>query len=358
MFYSHSFAGAAACFAALAATASMSAQTNEVRHRFVQVNGIKMHIAEQGEGPLVVLVHGFPELWYSWRHVLPALAAAGYHAVAPDMRGYGQTDAPAEAGAYTQLQFAGDLVGLVHALGYQEAVIAGHDWGAPATYNAANLRPDIFRAVVLLSVPFSPRGEGGVKPTEGMRRRVPPGKQFYQTYFQTPGVAEKEFDADPKRTLRMFLYSLSGSIPKKHRWRYIFDLKEKALDGCTDPKQLPAWLTQGDLDYYAKEFSRTGFRGGLNWYRTQDIFWQETPFLIGRKLQQPTLYVAGLDDPVVEFGRAGVDNIESSVPNLWKKVLLPGVGHWTQQEAPQDVNRLMIEFLRYVDSGGQNPARK
>jgi pimeloyl-ACP methyl ester carboxylesterase len=338
----------AACLATLAAMTTASAQPGDVHHRFVQVNGIKMHIAEQGEGPLVVLVHGFPELWYSWRHVLPALAAAGYHAVAPDMRGYGQTDAPPNIDDYTQLQSVGDIVGVVHALGHEQAVIAGHDWGAPVAYNAANLRSDMFRAVVLLSVPYGVRGDGGVKPTEGMRRRAPEGQQFYQTYFQAPGVAEKELEADPKRSLRMLLYSLSGSIPKEHKWRYVFGLNEKALDGCTDPKQLPAWLTPADLDYYAKEFSRTGFRGGLNWYRAQDIFWRETPFLIGRKLLQPTLYIGGEDDAVVEFARPAVDNLEKSVPNLWKKVLLPGVGHWTEQEAPGEVNRLMIEFLKTV----------
>jgi pimeloyl-ACP methyl ester carboxylesterase len=254
---------AAACIATLGAMSPISAQITNVKHRFVQVNRIKMHVAEQGEGPLVVLAHGFPELWYSWRHVLPALAAAGYHAVAPDMRGYGQTDAPLNIQDYTQLQFVGDMVGLVRALGYEQAVIAGHDWGAPVAYNAANLRPDMFRAVILLSVPYGVRAEGGVKPTEGMRSRAPAGQQFYQTYFQTPGVAEKEFEVDPKRTLRMLLYSLSGSIPKQHTWRYMFGVNEKALDGCTDPKQLPAWLKPDDLDYYATEYSRTGFRGGL-----------------------------------------------------------------------------------------------
>ena len=337
---------AAACVVTLAAMSPSSAQTSAVEHRFVEVNGIRMHIAEQGRGPLVLLAHGFPELWYSWRHVLPALAAAGYHAVAPDMRGYGQTDAPPNISDYTQLQIAGDLVGLVRALGYDQAVVAGHDWGAPAAYNAANLRPDVFRAVILLSVPYVVRGEGGVKPTEAMRRRVPAGQQFYQTYYQTPGVAEKEFEADPKRTIRLRFYAGSGSIPKEHKTRFVFGLDQKALDGFTDPKELPAWLREEDLDYYAKEFARTGFRGGLNWYRGQDIYWQETPFLVGRKLLEPTLYIAGEDDPAAELVRPAVDSLETNVPNLWKKVLLPGVGHLPEQEAPGEVNRLMVEFLQ------------
>ena len=193
------------------------------------------------------------------------------------------------------------------------------------------------------------RTKGAVKPTEGMRKRAPAEQQFYQTYFQTPRVAEKEFEADPKRALRMFLYSLSGSIPKEHKWRYVFGVNEKALDGCVDPKQLPAWLKAEDPDCYAEEYSWTGFRGGLNWYRGQDIFWQETPFLIGRKAPQPTLYIGGTDDAVGEFAKPYVDNLEKSVPNLWNKVLLPGVGHWTEQEVPTDVNRLMVDFLASVD---------
>jgi pimeloyl-ACP methyl ester carboxylesterase len=151
----------------------ISTGITSIKHRFIQVNGIKMHIAEQGGGPLVVLAHGWPELWYSWRHVLPALAAAGYHAVATDMRGYGQTDAPPAIEDYTQFQLVGDVVGLVHALGYEQAAIAGHELGAMVAHNAAILRPDMFRAVILLSVPYGARTEGAVKPTEAMRRRIP-----------------------------------------------------------------------------------------------------------------------------------------------------------------------------------------
>lgn len=310
-----------------------------------------MHIAEKGTGPLVVLVHGFPELWYSWRHVLPALAAAGYHVVAPDMRGYGQTEAPTDITDYSQLQAAGDIVGLVHALGYEQAVIAGHDVGASTAANCAILRPDMFRAVVQLSVPYSARAQGALKPSEANRRRSPPGSQFYVTYYQAPGVAEKVLDADPKRTLRMWLYSSSGGTRPEHKARYTFGLNETALDGRTEPERLPSWLTPEDLDYYAQEFSRTGFRGALNWYRAQDVFWEDTAFLVGRKLFQPTLFIGGADDPwIAQVGQTAVENLEKSVPNLWKKVLLPGVGHSIEQEAPTEIVRLFIEFLRDVDS--------
>jgi pimeloyl-ACP methyl ester carboxylesterase len=183
------------------------------------------------------------------------------------MRGYGQTDAPPDIQEYTQSHFVGDVVGLVRMLGCEQSVIAGRDLGAMVAHDGAILRPDMFRAVILLSVPYGARTEDAVRPTEAMRRGAPAAQQFYQTYFQTPGIAEKEFDADPKRALRMFLYSLSGSIPKGHKWRYMFGLNEEVLDGCVDPKQLPAWLKPEDLDYYANEYSTTGFRGGLNWDR-------------------------------------------------------------------------------------------
>jgi len=332
------------------------AQSGEVNHRFVQINGIRMHFAEQGQGPLVILVHGFPELWYNWRHVLPALAAAGYHAVAPDMRGYGQTDAPVDIAAYSQTQVVGDMVGLVKALGYEQAVIVGHDTGASAAANCAILRPDMFRAVVQLSVPYSARVKDAPKPSDANRRRAPPGMQFYVTYYQEPGVAEKVLDADPKRTLRMWLYSSSGGTSPQHKARYTFGLNESALDGRSEPEKLPAWLKPEDLDYFAAEFSRTGFRGALNWYRAQDIFWEATPFLVGRQLLQPTLFIGGADDPwIAQVGHAGVDSLETSVPNLWKKVLLPGVGHSIEQEAPTDVIRLILEFLGHVDGSGMPP---
>src|SRR5437899_10546384 len=183
----------------------------EITHRTVETNGIRMHVAEQGSGLLVILCHGFPESWYSWRHQLAALAAAGFHAVAPDMRGYGRTDAPAEIEAYTLLHLVGDMVGLVSALGETSAVIAGHDWGAPVAWHAALLRPDRFRAVIGLSVPFRPRG--AVRPTTVMPRTD--DAIFYQLYFQDPGVAEAELERDVRDTMRTVAWAGPGDRPRE-----------------------------------------------------------------------------------------------------------------------------------------------
>ena len=334
---------------------------HEITHRFVETNGIRMHIAECGEGPLVVLCHGFPESWYSWRHQLPALAAAGFHAVAPDQRGYGQTDAPAEIEKYTQLHLVGDIVGLLDALGEQTAVIAGHDWGAPVAWNAGLLRPDRFRAVMALSVPFSPRGP--IKPTEGMKA-VYGDNFFYILYFQEPGVAEAELSADPRRALRMFLYSGSGDPPRPDVLRPL-PRSAKFLDMMTDPGEgWQTWLTPADLDYFTAEFERATFRGGLNWYRNVDRTWELMAAYNGAKMTQPALFVAGDKDGVIAMNPAALGNLEKSVPDLRGKVILPGCGHWTQQERPEAVNAAMIGFLkslqydadrgRQVDSAG-NP---
>ncbi|MEW6440012.1 MAG: alpha/beta hydrolase [bacterium] len=318
----------------------------EIRHLFVETNGIRMHAAEQGRGPLVILCHGFPELWYSWRHQLPALAAAGYRAVAPDQRGYGQTDRPEPIEAYDIFRLTGDMVGLVQALGEQKAVIAGHDWGAPVAWHCALLRPDIFRAVVLLSVPFLPRIPGDLRPTDLMKLMAGDENEFYQLYFQEPGKAEAELEADVGRTMRLVLYSLSGNPPPEKRWRFIFPKTQNFLATATDPHTLPPWLTEEDLGVFTREFERTGFRGGLNWYRNIDRMWELTPFLNGARLRQPSLFVAGEEDSVITMYRQAFDTLEENAPALKKKVLLPGAGHWVQQERPEEVNRILIEFLK------------
>src|SRR6266496_3406520 len=230
----------------------------ELKHRIVETNGIRMHIAEQGTGPLVVLCHGFPESWYSWRHQLAALADAGFHAVASDMRGYGQTDRPAEIDQYTLLHLVGDIVGLLDALGEPSAVIAGHDWGAPVAWHAALLRPDRFRAVIGLSVPYRPRGSS--RPTAAMRSAL--GDGFYMLYFQQPGVADAELSRDPRETFTRLLYSASGdgagsaALP-------IVPPGSGFLDICAEPPSvpgepgtpdLPAWLTREDIDTFVAEY--------------------------------------------------------------------------------------------------------
>lgn len=318
-----------------------------VNHRMIDTNGIKMHIAEQGQGPLVVFCHGFPEIWYSWRHQLPALAAAGFHAVAPDQRGYGDTDSPQSIDAYNIFELTADIVGLVHALGERTAVIVGHDWGAPVAWHCAMLRPDVFQAIALLSVPYEPRAWNSSRPTEAMKH-VAGDKQFYQLYFQEIGKAEKDLEADVRRSILGGLYSASGSAPPEKRWRFVFEKREKVTDGLSIPDELPDWLTEADLDVYEHAFRKSGFRGGLNWYRNMDRNWERCAFLSGAPLRQPALFVAGEDDAVITMMRPLYDALNQTVPNLRKKVLIPGAGHWIQQERPADVNQLLLEFFTSV----------
>jgi pimeloyl-ACP methyl ester carboxylesterase len=316
-----------------------------MNHRFVDTNGIKMHLVEQGQGPLVILCHGFPECWYSWRHQLPALAEAGFHVVAPDQRGYGQTDRPEPIEAYNILQLTGDVVGLMHALGEERAIIVGHDWGAPVAWHCALLRPDLFHAIALLSVPFRSRSWESERPTEAMKKMAGE-REFYILYFQEPGKAEAEFEADVRRTMGIFLYTASGDPPPEKRWGHLFGKSEKFLDTGSLPETLPSWLAEQDLAFFAREFERTGFRGGLNWYRNIDRNWELTPFLNGAKLLQTALFIAGEFDAVVAMNRKAFNTMEKTMPALRKKVLLPGAGHWIQQERPTEVNRLLIEFLK------------
>ena len=303
-----------------------------------------MHLAEQGHGPLVVLCHGFPELWYSWRHQLAALADAGYHAVAPDQRGYGQTDRPEAIEDYHIFELTGDVVGLVDALGQERAVVVGHDWGAVVAWHCALLRPDRFSAVVLMSVPYLQRSWADPRPTERMKR-LAGDKHFYQLYFQEPGKAEAELEADVRRSMLMLLYSASGDPPPEKRWRFLFDRSEALLDTGALPEHLPAWLTESDLNFFVSEFERTGFRGGLNWYRNLYALWKLTPFLSGARIRQPSLFIAGELDAVIAMYRPAFEALEQTMPGLKKKVLLPGAGHWIQQERPAEVNELLLQFL-------------
>ena len=313
---------------------------SEITHRTIETNGISMRIAEAGEGPLVLLLHGFPELWYSWRHQLPALAAAGYRAVAPDVRGYGGTDAPEAIDSYTMLDHVADAVGVLDALGEESAVIVGHDWGAPMAWHGALLHPERFPAVAALSVPYTPRPPA--PPTQLMKRLFQ-DRFFYMLYFQEPGLAEAELEADARRSMRLMLYDASGDAPRS-AWQAQRPKDAKLLDEMRDPERLPPWLTEADIDYYTAEFERTGFRGGLNRYRNMDRDWEQSAHLAGATVQQPALFVAGERDGVLRF--TGTDAMKASVPNLRNVVILPGCGHWTQQERPAEVNSALIEFLK------------
>ncbi len=314
-----------------------------IQHRTIQTNGINMHIAEAGTGPLVIFCHGWPESWYSWRHQLTALAAAGFHAVAPDQRGYGQTDKPIAIDQYTQLHMVGDIVGLVNALDAEDAVIVGHDWGAPVAWNSAMMRPDLFRAVVGMSVPHSPRGP--MAPTT-MFKALFGNNFFYILYFQEPGRAEAEFEADVRKTMRMILFSASGDLPPRERQQ--LQKGAKFLDQMEDPTTLPPWLTEQDIDYYTGEFERSGFRGGLNWYRNMDRNWELTGAWHDARITVPALFVAGDKDPVLTMIPGGniLDAMRPAVPGLVDAVLIPGAGHWVQQERPAETNAALISFLR------------
>jgi pimeloyl-ACP methyl ester carboxylesterase len=316
-----------------------------IAHQFVETNGIRMHYAEAGSGPLAILCHGFPESWNSWRHQLRALASEGYHAVAPDLRGYGQTDRPEAVEAYDIFQLTGDLVGLINGLGEGPAMVVGHDWGAVLAWHAALLRPDLVSAVALMSVPYVPRRAMNQTQWEAQKY---PGKIFYQAVLRSPR-AEPFFEADIRARLLAGLWGLSGDAPPDKRWQPARDQDAPPVPTAM-PAGLPSWLADEDLDFLVGEYQRTGFTGGLNYYRNCDRNWELTPFLDGAQLPQRTLFVAGEKDPVLDFLGDEFAALESNVPYLWKKALIPGAGHWIQQERPDEVNRLLIGFFNELET--------
>jgi pimeloyl-ACP methyl ester carboxylesterase len=330
------------------AAATPVASPNEPGLRFVQANGIRMRIAEMGKGPLVIFLHGFPESWYSWRHQLPAIAKAGYHAVAPDLRGYGKTDKPAAVEAYDITNLTADVVGLVDALGEKTAIVVGHDWGSMVAWHCLLLHPTRFSALVPMSVPYG--GRADVSPLETMKKTY--GDNFYYIlYFQEPGVAEKEFDADPRAFLsRMYL---SPDSPREEP--QIKDPKRSAggmIPRSGAPKGLPPWLTQKDLDYYVSEFTEAGFRGGINFYRNFHRNWETTPQLAGVKIAQPVRFISGARDGVIRGATAEqlTERMGRVATDLRGVVLIPEAGHWVQQEKPQETNAAIIEFLKGLPS--------
>ena len=312
--------------------------------RDVAANGVTLRITEQGSGPLVLLSHGWPELAYSWRHQLPVLAGAGYHAVAPDMRGYGGSSAPHETSSYAITDLVGDMVGLVAALGETRACIVGHDWGATVAWSAALMRPDLFAAVAALSVPHRPRNSAG-SPLALLRAAGM--EDFYWFYFCREGVPEAEFERDLASAVRRVLFFGSGNAPSDGGMSLMVPAGSGFLGLSTDPPNLPTWLTEEDIQVYAAGLRMNGMRGPFSWSRNIDRTWELLAPFQGAKVMPPALFVAGSRDAVIAspMGRGALDAMPTSVPNLRERVLIPGAGHWVQQERPQEVGAALCSFL-------------
>lgn len=310
--------------------------------RLVEVNGVRLRVVEAGpaDGPLVILAHGFPELAYSWRHQIPALAAAGYRVLAPDQRGYGGSSRPEPVEAYDIAALTSDLVGLIDFAGARRAAIVGHDWGAVVAWSTPLLHPDRVAAVAGLSVPPVPRP---LKPPTEAFRRIFGDNFFYILYFQQPGVADAELAADPRRAMLRMLGGLRRPRDEAAALRMLAPGPEGFIDRLPEPERLPDWLTESELDHYVAEFSRTGFTGALNWYRNFDRNWHLMASSAARTIGVPALFVGGSDDPVLNFTKA--DRAREVATGPYREVLLDGAGHWIQQERPGEINAELLRFL-------------
>ena len=327
---------------------------SEVEFKVVESNGINIRLAMMGEGPLVIFCHGWPESWYSYRYQLPAVADAGFKAVAYDVRGYGESDKPHEIEAYSMRNMTNDVIGIIDALGCDTAITIGHDWGGPIALNTAALNEDRITATGTLSVPFNSRGP---MPTLDLWKEIYKDRFFYQLYFQKEGIAEEEFESDLSRALFMtytnsdgrgmkfnFEKGQSGLVPEKTK-------DSTFLEGMEVFEDFPDWFSKEDLDYFVSQFEISGLRGPFNRYRAQNIDWHEIPELEGKILEQPAFFVTGTLDPVnffVPSDQSLTDRIKPNYKNLLFAEELEGIGHWTQQEAPEEVNSFILDFLKRV----------
>ncbi|MGZ2356855.1 alpha/beta hydrolase [Streptomyces sp. 372A] len=326
-----------------------SRPTAALRHRTVQGPAGRLHLVEQGTGPLVLLLHGFPESWYSWRHQLPALASAGYRAAAIDVRGYGRSSKPAAVDAYRMVDLVEDNVAVVRALGEENAVVIGHDWGSNIAATSALLHPEVFRAAGLLSVPYAP--PGGPRPTDVFSRVGGPGQEFYVSYFQEPGRAESEIEPDVRGWLAGFYAALSAdTMPAANEPDPHFVAHGGRLCDRFPAARRPAWLSEEDLDVYAAEFERTGLTGALNRYRNMDRDWQDLAPHRGAPIEQPSLFIGGTLDASTTWMSDAIDAYPTTLPRLSASHILEGCGHWVQQERPDEVNGLLTEWLTTLRS--------
>lgn len=336
--------------------------------RFLDVNGARIHAVSCGEGPLVLLLHGFPESWYSWRHQLVALAAAGYRAVAIDQRGYGQSSKFWATEAYRIDRLVDDVVGVVTALGHQQAVVVGHDWGAPIAWTSAWLRPDLFRGVVGMSVPFSGRGLialpgspfGEIRPDEVHRRLAGPGQDFYQTYFGARTRVIDEIESDVRGWLGKVIYTLSGDAPDAVRQMIKAQSTVEAIRGggmCIPhgqrmsaamlaPERMPAWFDEQDLDVLSAEFERSGFIGPLSYYANLDASWEFLAPVADIPLTVPATFIGGEFDVATAWGPEAIRLASERIADYRGSLIIDGAGHWIQQEKPKQTNSALLEFLR------------
>jgi pimeloyl-ACP methyl ester carboxylesterase len=319
-----------------------------MRHQIVNARGTRIHLVEEGDGPIVLLVHGFPESWYSWRHQLPAIAEAGYRAVAIDVRGYGRSSKPLEIEAYGMLQHVADNVGVVEALGEETAIIVGHDWGSPIAATSALLRPDVFTGVGLFSVAYGPPGRR--RPTEVFAAMAAASgdEEFYINYFQEPGRAEAEAEVEVRSWLLGFYAGASGdAVPPADGGTMATIPRGKMMrDRFVIPDELPGWLTEDDLEFYTAEFERSGFRGPLNRYRNVDRDWLDLTAWRGLPINAPSLFIGGEKDGPTIWGAGAIARYPETLPGLRGSHILPGCGHWVQQERPDEVNELLADFLK------------
>lgn len=316
----------------------------EPNFQFIDVGNVKLRVVVQGEGPLCVLVHGFPESWYSWRKQIPALVHAGYRVAVPDVRGYGGSDAPEAIDAYNIAALSDDIAGLIAALGEQSAVLVGHDWGAPIVWTTALRHSDKVRAVVGLSVPYLGRGD---RPLIDVLKQVYKDKFFYQLYFQEPGVAEAELNADVEVTLKKFYVGASADRVPGTGLTADRPVDSDLMGLAPTPTHLPAWISQQDIEYYASQFQGRGFAPALNRYRNSQLDFDLTADLADKKITQPAQFMIGLHDEVMNFipGVRLHDLMDPNYEDLRSKVEIEGAGHWVQQEQPEQVNAALLAFL-------------
>ena len=324
---------------------------NELKEKYFNLNNIKIYAKEIGKGPLVIMVHGWPESWYSWRHQLKPIADLGYKVLAIDVRGYGQSSKPYEVEHYDMLSLVGDIINIINAENKENAILIGHDWGAPICWTAAALNPEKIRAVIGLSVPHARRGD--VSNSE-LWRKIYKDNFFYQTYFEKEGVAEEELERDIGISLRKIYYWISAE-GHDAKVRTNFDKDSELLDGLIDPEPFPNWLTKEDLNFYINEFKNSGFRGPINRYRNQDRDWANIPELSDLKIEVPSFFIGGGKDSVRKFikGYDFYENPGKHCNDFYGKLIIDQAGHWVQQEAPIETTKGITDFLKKLEENNK-----